>query len=211
VAGARLVNPDGTPQWSGGSLPTRLWLMVLAGGFAVLRPVSRRSAARQSGACGHRTPNRWVSGAAMAFRRAVWDAAGPLREDFVFYAQDVDFCARACDAGWDVRIVEDARVLHEGGATVRRWRNVAELPHDPALLWADLLTWGHDRYGASWAASARMLMAAAALVRIAARRLHELLLRGDGRLRSRSTTAVYVAALQQLLVKRQQPFRKSLG
>jgi GT2 family glycosyltransferase len=211
VAGARLVNADGTPQWSGGRLPTLAWLTVLAGGFAALRPASRRSAASDSGDSGHRTPKRWVSGAAMAFRRAVWEAAGPLREDYLFYAQDVDFCARACDAGWDVRIVENARVVHEGGATVRQWRDVAELPHDPALLWLDLLSWGHDRYGAAWATSARALMAAAALIRIAARRLRELLLRGEERSRSRSTTAAYTAALQQLLVKRQQPLRKSIG
>jgi len=201
VAGARLVNSDGTPQWSGGPLPTLAWLTVLAGGFAVLLP--RR---------GHSTPNvGWVSGAAMAFRRAVWDAAGPLREDYLFYAQDVDFCARASDAGWEVRIVEEACVVHQGGATMRQWRDVAELPHDPAFLWLDLLAWGRERYGPWWATTARALMAAAALMRIAARRLRELLLRGEERSRSRSTTAAYAAALQQLLVKRQQPARKSIG
>ncbi len=198
VAGARLVNADGTPQWSGGPLPTRAWLTVLAGGFAGLLP-SRRSA--NSSTVG------WVSGAAMAFRRKVWEAAGPLREQYLFYAQDVDFCARAVDAGWDVRIVEDARVVHQGGTTMREWRGIAELPHDPALLWLDLLAWGRERYGTSWAASARALMAAAALVRIAARRLRELFLRGEERARSRSTTAAYTAALQQLLIKRQQPAR----
>jgi GT2 family glycosyltransferase len=202
VAGARLVNADGTLQWSGGALPTLAWMIVLAGGFAVLLPA--RGAANRSTVA-------WVSGAAMAFRRKVWDVAGPLREDYLFYAQDVDFCARAGDAGWEVRIVEDARVVHQGGATVREWRDVAELPHDPALLWLDLLAWGRERYGTSWAASARALMAAAALVRIAARRLRELLLRGQERSRSRSTTAAYVAALQQLLVKRQQPTRKRVG
>jgi GT2 family glycosyltransferase len=198
IAGARLVNADGTPQWSGGPLPTRAWLTVLAGGFAGLLP-SRGSASNSTVA--------WVSGAAMAFRREVWEAAGPLREEYLFYAQDVDFCARAGDAGWDVRIVEDARVVHQGGTTMREWRGIAELPHDPALLWLDLLAWGRDRYGASWAASARALMAAAALVRIAARRLRELFLRSEDRSRSRSTTAAYIAALQQLLIKRQQPTR----
>jgi GT2 family glycosyltransferase len=147
----------------------------------------------------------------MAFRREVWDAAGPLREEYLFYAQDVDFCARAGDAGWNVCIVEDARVVHHGGATMRDWRGIAELPHDPALLWLDLLVWGRERYGATWAASARVLMAVAALVRIAARRTHELLLRGEQRSRSRSTTAAYVAALQQLFVKREQPARERVG
>jgi GT2 family glycosyltransferase len=203
IAGATLINVDGTPQWSGGPLPTCAWLTVLAGGFAGLLPAFRRS--RNAGGVA------WVSGAAMAFRRSVWDAAGPLREHYLFYAQDVDFCARAQDAGWGVRLVDDARVVHHGGATVREWRDVAELPHDPALLWLDLLTWGRERYGAWWGISARTSMGAAALLRITMRRIRELLLRGEERSRSRSVTSAYAAALRQLFVKRQQPARQHAG
>jgi GT2 family glycosyltransferase len=200
VAGARLVNADGSPQWSGGRLPTLAWLVVLAGGFAPLLPRRRR-------AIGGVAKVEWVSGAAMAFRREVWSAAGPLNESYRFYAQDLEFCARARDAGWHVRIVEEARVVHDGGATLRRTRNVAELPHDPALLWLDLLTWGRNRHGWMWAAAARVLMSAAALARIAARRGLDLLLRGETRKRSRSQTAAYSSALLQLFIERQKPPR----
>jgi N-acetylglucosaminyl-diphospho-decaprenol L-rhamnosyltransferase len=193
VAGARLLNADGTVQWSGGPVPTLAWLTVLAGGFASILPRRRRALGGASPA--------WVSGAAMAFRRGVFDVAGPLREHYRFYAQDLDFCLRARAAGWNMRIVEEARVVHGGGATVRQWRGVDELPHDPALLWLDLLTWGREHYGFAWATTARALMIVAALVRITSRRLRELLLRGDERARSRSTTAAYAAALRQLFVE----------
>ena len=201
IAGARLIGTDGTRQWSGGPMPTLAWLFVLAGGFAPMLPRLRRVGSHVA----------WVSGAAMAFRRSVWDVAGPLSEKYRFYAQDIEFCIRARDAGWTVQIVEDARVVHDGGATVRPWRGVAELSHDPALLWLDLLTWSRNRHGRAWAASARVLMCVAACVRIAARRTRELLLRGDARRRARSTTAIYVAALRELLVKREQTADERLG
>jgi GT2 family glycosyltransferase len=202
IAGARLIGADGTRQWSGGPMPTLAWLVVLAGGFAPMLPRRQREKDRDVA---------WVSGAAMAFRRAVWDVAGPLSENYRFYVQDIEFCIRARDAGWIVQIVEDARVVHDGGATVRPWRGVAELPHDPTLLWLDLLTWSRKRHGHAWAASARVLMCVAACARIAARRARELVLHGDARTRARSTTAVYVAALRELLIKREQPAHQRLG
>jgi len=181
IAGAQLINIDGSPQWSGGRLPTLAWLTVLAGGFARFLP--RRRASSNANV-------DWVSGAAMAFRREVWDSIGPLREHYRFYAQDLDFCARAGDAGWDVRIVDDARVVHAGGATVREWRGVAQ---DPAMLWLDLLTWSREHRGRVWAGVARMLMIVAASVR--------LLLPGESK-------SAYVMALRQLFVKREQPARQ---
>ena len=204
VAGARLLSEDGSPQWSGGPAPTIAWLAVMIGGIAPYLP--RRSSRR-----GGSGPVAWVSGAAMAFRREVWNAAGPFREDYRFYAQDLELCVRATDTGWLVRIVDEARVTHGGGRTMRQWRGVEELAHDPALLWLDLLTWGRARYGRLWAHAAVLAACTAALLRIAARRLRELLLLGDARTRSRAVTAVYLAALQQLLQERQQLTRERGG
>jgi len=201
VAGARLLDADGTPRWSGGPRPALAWLVVLAGGFARLLPQRWRTSGGAS--------VYWVTGAAMAFRREVWRVAGPLNETYRFYAQDLEFCVRARAAGWDVRIVEEARVVHDGGATLRAWRGVADLPHDPALLWLDLLTWGRSHHGRAWAIAARALMCTAALMRITVRRMREVLLRGDARSRSRSATAAYANALRQLLGEREQSTRAS--
>jgi GT2 family glycosyltransferase len=196
IAGARLLNEDGTPQWSGGRTPTLLWLTVMAGGFARLRPARRRKSAVPS-------TTDWVSGAAMAFRREVWNAAGPLREHYRFYAQDLDFCMRARAAGWNVQIVERAMVVHGQGQTVRQWREVAELHHDPAMMWLDLLTWAREFHGARWAATARALMSGAVVLRLIVRWLRTLTLRGNARANARSTTLAYARALRQLLVERE--------
>ena len=120
IASPRLHNPDGSPQWSGGATPTLAWLFLLASGlpaaleavpgYRVLRPLRSEAGGRLD----------WVAGAAMANRRQTWDEVGPLDARFWLYAQDLDFCLRAKDAGWHVRLVREARVVHVGGATIGR-------------------------------------------------------------------------------------------
>lgn len=155
VAGGQLIHPDGSLQWSAGPVPTLLWMVVTVSGIAPLaRPFRRRRPAQ--GDVG------WVSGAAMAFRRSVWETAGPLREDFRFYAQDLDFCVRARRFGWRVRLLPQVRVEHRHGATIARH---GVLPYAPDLLWLDLLTWGRGEYGDRWARRARRAMIVAAAVR----------------------------------------------
>ncbi len=202
VAGAQLIDADGTPQWSGGPQPTLLWMAVMVSGIARVLPRRKRT---RGGGIG------WVSGAAMAFRREVWNDAGPFNESYRFYAQDLELCVRARAHGWRVRVIEDARVVHDGGATLRRARDVGALPHDPSLLWLDLLSWGRAHYGRGWAWTARALMCAAASLRILARTLRELFQRGDARRASRSTTRLYAAALRQLLIEREQPAGQTFG
>jgi GT2 family glycosyltransferase len=160
VAGARLLNPDRTPQWSGGAAPTLAWMIgVVSGAGHLARLVRRRSERMQRDV-------DWVSGAAMAFRREVWDSAGPLDECFRFYCQDIEFCLRARDAGWRVAVIEKARVVHAIGGTVAA---ESALHHDPERLWPDLLTWGGRRYGPRWMFLARMVLMLTAALRIAGR------------------------------------------
>jgi N-acetylglucosaminyl-diphospho-decaprenol L-rhamnosyltransferase len=160
VAGARLLNPDRTPQWSGGAAPTLAWMIGVVSGAGHLARFIRRRGMRAQGDVD------WVSGAAMAFRREAWDAAGPLDELFRFYCQDIEFCLRARDAGWRVAVIEEARVVHAIGGTV-----VADsaLHHDPERLWPDLLTWGGRRYGRRWMFVARTVLMLTAVLCIAGR------------------------------------------
>ena len=119
IAGAALRYPDGTPQWSGGGAPTAAWLFALASGLPELLariPLYRRLR-RASGTGAAEVA--WVTGAAMAIRRAVCDEVGPLDETFQFYAQDLDFCLRARQVGWTVAVVPEFVVIHHHGATIR--------------------------------------------------------------------------------------------
>ncbi len=161
VAGARLLNHDGSPQWSGGRTPTLPWMIGVVSGLGQLARFVRRRAA---GAV--RREVDWVSGAAMAFRAEVWRVAGPLDEWFLFYCQDIEFCLRAKAAGWNVRIVDEARVMHGLGRTVAA---ESSLQHDPERLWPDLVTWGARYYGRAWALRARTVLVVVAVVRVCVR------------------------------------------
>lgn len=149
VAGALLHYPDGSPQWSGGREPSLAWFLALTSGLPVLLeklPLYRRS---RPLAPEHPLKVDWVTGAAMAFRRAVWETAGPLDEGFRFYAQDLDFCLRARRAGWQVEVRPELRVLHHHGATIGRAPGARRHQH-PELLWSDLLRWARKHHGHGW-------------------------------------------------------------
>lgn len=156
VAGARLMNEDGTPQWSGGRTPTLPWMIGVVSGAGRFARVFRRPRTQISGDVD------WVSGAAMAFRREVWEAVGPLDERFRFYCQDIEFCLRARKSGWCVRVIESASVVHAIGGTVAR----DSLQHDPEKLWPDLVDWGAAYYGRRWAFVARVVLVSVAWLRI---------------------------------------------
>jgi GT2 family glycosyltransferase len=160
VAGARLLNPDRTPQWSGGAAPTLAWMLGVVSGLGHLARFFRRRGARVQ------RDVDWVSGAAMALRRDVWETAGPLDERFRFYCQDIELCLRARDASWRVAVIENARVVHVIGGTVAAG---GALHHDPERLWPDLLTWGGRRYGRRWMSAARIALMLTAVLRTAGR------------------------------------------
>ena len=141
IAGAQLLNEDGTLQWSGGSTPTFAWILAAVTGLGRFARFFRRG--KKSNEVD------WVSGAAMAIRREVWDEVGPLSERYRFYCQDLELCIRARDAGWRVRVVEEARVTHGLGKTMGRDREKLRL---------DLLDWGSARYGRVWAFFARIVL-----------------------------------------------------
>ena len=171
VAGAQLLNEDGSKQWSGGRTPTLPWIIGVVSGAGHIpgrfaRAVTSALCTVPSAPCtsGPRDTD-WVSGAAMMFRREVWK---PLDERYLFYCQDIDFCLDARKAGWRVRIVDEARVTHAHGSTIAP---DTDLSYDPARMWPDLLTWGRNHYGPSWATRARIILITVAALRIAWRKL----------------------------------------
>jgi GT2 family glycosyltransferase len=54
----------------------------------------------------------------MLIRREVFDAIGPLDEQYFFGFEDLDFCLRARAAGFATILAESAAVYHEGGQSI---------------------------------------------------------------------------------------------
>ncbi len=50
-------------------------------------------------------------------RREAMDQVGKLDEDFFFYGEDIDWCRRFKQAGWDVVYFADSSVIHFGGSS----------------------------------------------------------------------------------------------
>lgn len=155
VLGAQLAYPDGRPQWSGGPAPTLPWLLALASGFPSLLaglPGYRRVRPLKSTEA---RPVDWVTGAALALRREVWKTCGPLDEAYRFYAQDLDLCLAARNAGWQVAVDPRVRVVHHHGATIAQDPGSGTGHQQPALLWKDLVRWAGKHRGPGWARKAR--------------------------------------------------------
>lgn len=61
-----------------------------------------------------------VSGCVMLIKREVFERIGFLDEAYFFSFEDIDFCLRAREAGFEVTVVQDARAYHEGGRSIGR-------------------------------------------------------------------------------------------
>ena len=93
-----------------------------------------------------------MTGAALAIRRAAWQAAGPLDERFAVYCQDLDLCLSARERGWRTGVVPGARVLHHHGATLASVAGVGSGGFHAPALWADLVRLAAKRGGPAAAA-----------------------------------------------------------
>lgn len=170
VVGAQLHYPDGAPQWSGGSAPGIAWLFAQASNLhmALSRVPGYRSVRPLASARNREVD--WVTGAALAMQRGVWEAVGPFDESFRLYAQDLDFCLRARAAGWRVMIAPAFAVMHHHGATIKDLDGAAGR-ENPALIWRDLLYWARKHHGEDFARRARLAMLTGGRLRLAARGL----------------------------------------
>ena len=117
VAGAQLLNPDGTRQNSIANWPTlttelfnksllrQLWPKQYPGKEQVFtEPVAVES----------------VVGAFMLIRREAWEAIGGLDERYFFFLEETDFCLQACQRGWKVMHLPQVYVWHGQGQTAKQ-------------------------------------------------------------------------------------------
>jgi N-acetylglucosaminyl-diphospho-decaprenol L-rhamnosyltransferase len=114
AAGVRLLNPDGSFQWSFADFPS------LFGELLLLTKLSRLF---QPPTFPSYPPERsretrtvdWVSGACLIVRRAAISRVGLLDDEYFMYSEEVDWCYRLRRAGWAVFYLPDARVAHWSG------------------------------------------------------------------------------------------------
>ncbi len=57
----------------------------------------------------------WVSGAAMLTRRAVIEQVGGMDVGYFMYSEELDYCRRIKDVGWEVVYLPTAKITHHHG------------------------------------------------------------------------------------------------
>jgi len=197
ILGAQLLYPDLRPQWSAGDFPTLTWLFALSSGLGSLKSELLRTGVRMSLQKEETRKVDWVCGAAIAIRKKVWEEVGKLNETYSVYGQDLDYCRRAMDKGWERILLGAFRVIHEHGATISNHQAAAGRVQ-PAALWMDLLRYLDLHEGPRAGESARRVMLAGARLRILGRKLGILFTEGDTRSVFREETAAFRRAAAEL-------------
>lgn len=124
IVGPRLRNPDGSLQRSLHEFPTPLitlldysWLGPLVGHVPGLRKLYVASDPHDRA---RRVP--WVTGAALAIRKAPFQSIGGFDPWFFMYYEEVDLSYRLHREGWETHFTPAAEVMHVGGASTSQQR-----------------------------------------------------------------------------------------
>jgi GT2 family glycosyltransferase len=117
--GPRVLNPDRTLQSSCRRFPTLWNNFCSATGLASIFKGSRFFAGEHMFYFPHdRTQAVDVLvGCFSMIRRAAFEAVGLLDEDLFMYGDDVDWCRRCRNAGWEVVFFPGAQAIHDRGKT----------------------------------------------------------------------------------------------
>lgn len=118
ILGLRVLNPDGSLQFSARRFPTIGAALFRHTIFGRLFPKNRFVRDYMMTDWDHSIPRDvdWVSGCAMALRRTTLERTGLLDERYYMYCEDVDICKSAWAAGAKVRYFPSATTVHRIGA-----------------------------------------------------------------------------------------------
>lgn len=76
----------------------------------------------------------YLNGAAMMIGRQFLAIAGPMREEYFLYCEEVEWCLRAKALGARLGFAPDARVLHVAGTTTGSHDDIRRRPRAPIYL-----------------------------------------------------------------------------
>ena len=142
IIGPAVLNPDGSAQANsfgrfptlGSAISLRLWRFAQR-----VRGNRRLSPKIPAGT----TPVDWVTGACMLARREAIEDAGPMDEQFFLYLEDVEWCHRLRDRGWQVLLEPTASVTHHLGTSATPTGVVGQAYRDSLDRYCELYgLWG---------------------------------------------------------------------
>jgi len=118
MAGAQLINPDGSLQTSAFPLPTlfrEFWRM-----FHLDYLINVANYPMEEWRLDSAREVDTLLGACMLIRREALDQFGLFDADYFIYSEEVDLCARLKESGWHLYWVPDAVVVHYGAQSTQQ-------------------------------------------------------------------------------------------
>ena len=113
ILGGALLDPDGSPQNCIAPFPTLATELLNKSLLKLLQPSKHRRKVVPSSSELVRADS--IIGACFVIRRETLEAIGPLDERFFFFFEETDWCLHAWNAGWEVAIAPDAKIVHGQG------------------------------------------------------------------------------------------------
>lgn len=125
IVGPKLLNPDGSLQYSCRRFPSPVAAMFRNTPLGRLFPKNRFTREYLMLDWPHDASRSvdWVSGAALFLSHTCLEKVGVLDAGFFMYCEDVDICRRARDVGLDVRYMPQAVITHAIGRSTDRVAN----------------------------------------------------------------------------------------
>jgi GT2 family glycosyltransferase len=117
VAGAQLLNADGSRQNSIANFPTLATELL---NKSLLRRLRPKIFPGKEIEFHEPLEIETVVGAFMLIRKSVWDALGGLDERFFFFFEETDFCLRARQKNFSIVHLPDVHVWHGQGQTAKQ-------------------------------------------------------------------------------------------
>ncbi|GFP24910.1 glycosyltransferase family 2 protein [Candidatus Hakubella thermalkaliphila] len=112
--GPKLLNPDGSLQYSARTFPSLTTQFLESTYLFRIFPQSRFFGQHFMSYWDHGQEKKvdWVSGAALMVRREAIEKTGLLDEGFFMYSEEVDWCYRIKRAGYEVVYFPQAEIIH---------------------------------------------------------------------------------------------------
>lgn len=151
---ARLLNTDGTLQYSVRRFPTVLTPFTENTNLARLPGISKYSEKSRLTDWNHDEIKEveQPAGAAFMIKRHVLETLGPLNSCYHMFFEDVDLCYRIRDNGWKVFYLPEAVVTHHGGQSVKKRTDMG------FQFYRSLIKYFQNQYGASGVLKVRLCM-----------------------------------------------------
>jgi len=170
LATARLVDADGRPQHCAQPTPS-IWRTLLElsrlhkmlprrwRGRLLLGPYWTYDRTRRVG---------WTWGTVLMARRSAVESVGPLDASFFMYGEDLEWCLRMRQAGWEVWYCSEAEAVHGGAASARQcWQDAERQRRILSMCDAALA----QHHSGPWMAAYRLVCCASLAIELCTRAL----------------------------------------